>query len=469
MKYTKCIYGVINVFFIALIILICVPIIWGTVYTTMACDDFCLNPVIKNPIMDTLKAVYESYFNWQGTYFGLSGLIWAYGKENAISSSLFVATLLFFIGIILVINKLLKYYEIRSSLIEKIIIMNFLFFIISNQGLNEVFYWFSGAGVYLFPLTTWIFSFILMIYGLERGKLFILLSSLLGFLSAGGALLVTALECSIMLLFVVVDYYRDKKFKLGYLPFIMTMVGGFVNACAPGNFVRSSENLDGGSVNVLDALTKCIKQLPVTLMDSSKSFYYLVLLIISIIVGITMRKWIQINIFELIFIVLYSIFAVVITMFPVALGRGSLNYLPTRYSFIQNFSYGVYLMLLFIALGNCLWENRIKKVILCMFIAMCIKVFCFNISIIDVKEFNSLNMSIHILNGDYQEQSDEYKRILNEIELSNERNVIVFEKEYNCNHWTNMMPLMFFDDPNFWVNQAVATYYDKNTVILKNK
>ena len=72
------------------------------------------------------------------------------------------------------------------------------------------------------------------------GNRWLILSSLLGFLGAGGALNISALFCGLYLLTCVYALYQRRKAIVYGFPFVASFLGALVNACAPGNYVRAA-------------------------------------------------------------------------------------------------------------------------------------------------------------------------------------------------------------------------------------
>ncbi len=97
----------------------------------------------------------------------------------------------------------------------------------------EVFFWFSGATSYSFPVSLMFLAFALYIQ-LDANKMaFMVIAGVCGFLAMGGTLAIAGAGCFTALR--VLLYKFDIK-KL--IIFIIWTIGAFINALAPGNYVR---------------------------------------------------------------------------------------------------------------------------------------------------------------------------------------------------------------------------------------
>jgi hypothetical protein len=115
---------------------------------------------------------------------------------------------------------------------------------------SENYFWLTGVCVYTMPLAVALLGsafFIKADTNARYRKLYIILSSLLGIVAAGGSLQITALVCSIYLSLFVVQMMSSKHSRsyiiVEMIPFLSALAGALINVCAPGNFKRSSGQL----------------------------------------------------------------------------------------------------------------------------------------------------------------------------------------------------------------------------------
>ena len=83
---------------------------------------------------------------------------------------------------------------------------------------------------------------------------YIVISSILAFLASGASLTVTAVNCSVFLAVLILDYKELLARKVLAVPFISGFIGALINAVAPGNFVRADESAVPGHETLLDGL-----------------------------------------------------------------------------------------------------------------------------------------------------------------------------------------------------------------------
>lgn len=225
----------------------------------------------------SLRYAKHMYLTWQGTYFSMFLQAFLSPVNNFGMSQLrivmvfnavnfFVSLLLFLHTFLHAIGNRLLAGNLRSIRLHRLVIATCIVFIITSYNtFDEVFYWFSGATSYSFPLS-FLFYSLAMLLSLPKIKnrilhaaLFIL-SILTGVLAMGGSLTVAALGCSILLLVCLYELLAAHRSSGGRcLPsrenlilFICYVTGALINTIAPGNFLRQQTS-DGEGMHLFTA------------------------------------------------------------------------------------------------------------------------------------------------------------------------------------------------------------------------
>lgn len=225
----------------------------------------------------SLRYAKHMYLTWQGTYFSMFLQAFLSPVNNFGMTQLrivmvfnalnfFVSLLLFLHAFLRAIGSRLLAGNLRSIRLHRLVIATCIIFIITSYNtFDEVFYWFSGATSYSFPLS-FLFYSLVMLLSLPKIKnrilhaaLFIL-SILTGVLAMGGSLTVAALGCSILLLVCLYELLaahgssREKCLpsRENLILFICYAAGALINTIAPGNFLRQQTS-DGEGMHLFTA------------------------------------------------------------------------------------------------------------------------------------------------------------------------------------------------------------------------
>ncbi len=123
---------------------------------------------------------------------------------------------------------------------------------------TQIFYWYTGVVGYtlLFALSMIATSFAVKAVrdNTKKAVLYVIISSILAFLASGAALVITSINCSFLLATVILSFEQVKKRKFLAIPFIIAFAGALFNVAAPGNYIRSAEDMTEGHETVFDAI-----------------------------------------------------------------------------------------------------------------------------------------------------------------------------------------------------------------------
>ena len=261
-----------NAGYLLLAVIIGLPHFLLSLFSVPGADDFSsLNAIAKlreshNALVSALIYSYDNCMSWQGTYTGW----FLMGIEPDVRDSftgirivLFVGVALFIAAILFLVNTVCRvFFGFSSSRARAAALLTeFIVFNISVTG--ELFSWYTGASVYLFPLISMLLclSFSIMSFH-DRKPVYAVLSAVFGFIGSGGSLEVTGFCCISFLVLVTVYTFmtsgiksRKKLLAFLYSPFLITVAGALMNALAPGNFKRHGMMGEAdGSLNIVSSL-----------------------------------------------------------------------------------------------------------------------------------------------------------------------------------------------------------------------
>ena len=83
-----------------------------------------------------------------------------------------------------------------------------------------------------------------------------------------------------------------------------------------------------------------------------------------------------------------------------------------------------------------------------------------------MRELIPVRMFWHITSGDYKRVEARELWLINELEQAADDDVVIYVESGPEGEWTNIKGVGLTDDPAFWLNEGVAGYYGKNSVIV---
>lgn len=252
---------------IAEIVAICtmlVPVFIISFYTIPSTDDFVNSVTIRKSLLQHRfylnAAISETAYYWKnisGYFFGvfmnffISPLL--RGGIEALRIVVFILNFFFYTSLYFLVKKLLRFfYNIQNIKVIFLVYILVLFAFTNNEYNTEMISWYCTMIGYLFVAACGFWGIICFLEAIQSDKLiYVIASSVLGFLASGGSLNVTALNCGIYfwIAFVAVCVYR--KNKIAFICFFSALGGAVVNVLAPGNYIRHGTD----SYPILSALS----------------------------------------------------------------------------------------------------------------------------------------------------------------------------------------------------------------------
>lgn len=471
---------------IVISILLMIPILWVSFYTTPSADDFgygkyTINVLQTKGIIElfrgSVKQLVETYYTWQGTY---SATILFTLTPAVLGEKFYFLTTFFILGIYFFsLAFLFKQVLIKILKIDKYsyIIVLLLFFMLCVETLinkTQGLYWWNGATYYItfFSLELIEIGLLIKKYFLNNNKkrYNIILPILI--LLIGGGNFVIALQQVIILAFLNLYLIIKRKDKSALMFLLFSILGLAISVCAPGNASRQSMVVGMNPIKAIlfsftTALSKIIEW-------SSPLNIGIIILIIAFLYptyDMINEKFSHPLLFV---IIIYCIFSAMFT--PTLYSISDIG--PDRLLNIIYFSLLLFQTISIYYLIGYLRRQLIENKILCedsskklikfvqknSFVILFIATTVIAILIFfSAKKLTSFQTARIIKNNEittYREEwLDRYKVLKNK----SIRNVEFKELTYYPN------PIFYTDftkDKNDWLNQSVCEIYDKDSVVI---
>lgn len=453
------------------VILICIPFLRATCYAVFRADDFS-NVLILDSGESYMATVWNRTIScwrtWQGTYASCLFLYFLnplnHFSYSVLRTILFILALLVIVSFFFFISTAIDYFGIerhRYIYIVAILLLPML----SYREYTEVYLWFTGAIVYLLPVVFLLFGFSFLFLGKKTGKMYwYVLSALMFFLMAGGVLEVVGFGMFLLLLFVVLEYLRAGKINKPFLcVFIVALSGALLNAVAPGNYVRHDAETMGEKINLLRTIMYSFKlafdEAEWLLRDTSFLFFVFAAMWIGI--GLKIKPEPK----KIVVCVVGLLLLPVVTLFPVVMGYNSVSFegFPNRAYFPLDMSIIIALIGISLLVGSQLAVRDllpdIKTVRMICGLAMLMAVCTQGNKIL---ENVPPVIAGNLYTGAVQNHTKAWTDIYEAIGSSPESQVVVTLP--NPGPVIGGLENYISSEPDYWINQAIASYYGKESV-----
>lgn len=416
----------------------------------------------------------EMYKNWAGNYFSmflqsfLSPLNMGGNLQlrvvMIVNAVLFFAT---FIGFLW--NYIGKIADV-SYLKKLIIILMIIYSLMNYRVYYEVFYWFSGATSYSFPLSFVYLSLILLLKYSEsaevvsRKRILILLGAIIiGFCGVGGSLTISGAACFVIILRILyLILQNERKMVKGMLyVFLGYFLGTFINFIAPGNYVRAERS--AGSLGLVSAIKNTFVALYTELFWLFRNTNFFLIILILLIIGMLIDKAFKLNIYNYTVVSLLGLLTPVVSIFPVVLGYNS-SFLANRTMFVIEQT--MILSILNIAMVAGILISRFvgasskrSSVVSISIIALCFM----TLNGFSINNNESINTLRKIINGIYSRYYGECCELETFFVNSKGEDVVISNKSVpvGIENFSN------FYLENSWVNEGIADYYGINSLVVE--
>lgn len=470
-------------YFLEIFMILVLVFVWGayilaSFYGLPYKDDFS-NGFSMKQLSDTtgyfvgaLKLTVKTHMEWQGTY---SGTFFTYFLSPFLRWGMvgcwleYVINIVIFLGaIVFFLHQTLQY--VLGKLNTRIFFGFLTIFSLSSMvfiEVAEVFYWHTGLCMYTLPFSLALITFSLVVsYFIKKKNWKIIMACMFAVGAAGGALMISAFLCAVLLGIFLFRYLLTKKIGKITSVFWVAFIGSLVNAIAPGNFVR--KGVIEGEFTLLDSIISAIKAILVEIYLQYQDRTLLVVMFILLLVGIFIFKECRFEFKYPLLITVYAFFCMIITVFPVKFGYGT-DAFPPRCTFIMETVITICLFGVIIYWSGWL-TKRIdfefkKEHLIC--IGLCIFILGLPLFQYDrFKEMKPTNIYINWVSGSLKEYYDQGRALFEAIENSEQEDVVINITLDNMGIYGS---LDLFEDENYWVNSAVADFYGKNSVRVISK
>lgn len=468
------IYTIISILFVLGVI---VPLLVACCYAVPSADDFYgannaryyeIEGIPK--LLTACKLTESIYMNSQGTFTGcfFYNLFSALIKVRIIPTRI---TLLAVTGLFLVAAYSCVYGFMRC-LVERRhnFLINFVYglvilIITIGHSVNEVFYWICGTFMYTVPLTFMFAGVAFTIQALKNGRRTgVFAACVLCFLSTGGTLQIAALTNTVMLGIAIWEYERKKGLKV-FPIFLSSFIGAVINVVAPGNYVR--QDGIGAELDVILAIQNSASAVMTGIKDLLRNSPLFLVIMVGILAG-SMRIFMKT--YEIIGVIIYVIFSLIIIDFPITFAYGS-TYLEPRVLFVQNIAIVTAALTLSVSIGqisaHILRRISVDKRLL----YRAVGVFTIIMTLVLMYTGNyhkndimPLAICINLANGNMKEFNDTNMEIFGLLENGAGKDIVI---EYYPSDMGILQPIKLQTDAEHWINTGVARYYGCNMVVLK--
>lgn len=460
---------------IAVVCIILVPVFIISFYTIPSADDFVNSVTIRTSLLRrrfyVSAALNETIYYWKNIsgYFFASFLNFYIspllrGGIEALRITVFILNISFYASLYFFVNKLLRFfYGVQNVKIILLTYILLLFAFINNQYNSEMISWYCAVIGYLFIVACSFWGIICFLEAIQSDELkYLIVSSVLGFLASGGSLNVTALNCGMYLLIALVGAYIYQKKKIAFICFFSALAGAVVNALAPGNFIRHGTD----SYPILSAISTANyygkQQIQELVLDSP---FVLLLCVFFVLMLKIIHNPRPIKGWHLIGFGGVIILGIIMVNFPVCLGY-IVDYFPDRCVWVQN---------CVIYLGSFSWvaclaewvkrkfgDFEIQKDTMISIGISFVLYGCILCTQRDISYYPTIDMIKQIASGEIADFSEYWGVILEEIEHSEEDDVIIYREEIKTNDFIRRPD--FMSGEIFEMDEGIVEYYGKNEI-----
>ena len=449
---------------------ICLPYLLAQQYAIFKADDFslyldCLSMPGNSYLQKQLNFYADMYMGWQGTW--SSALIfvflnpmhfYSYRLLRIILTVIFLASI---IGLFFLVHIVMDYFHLNRK--NAIFLLGlFLVPLLSYRDYTEIYLWFTGITVYLLPILFFIIGFsFLLLSEMKQKKIFFFLSAIFMVLMTGGVLEFVGFGMFWLLLFIIVEYIRTKKVNKRFvIVFTLSLIGALTTAFAPGNFARKQGI--GNGLEIMKAIFLSIKIPTEEIIMYSENTTFMAFVILAFLLGCytKMKTKDSVTAFSICGLILTPI----ITLFPVALGYGTINSLPIRCLFILDASIIACSIGISFLLGNKLFtKNLLPDIRNIQYVACMSVLLVITLGGNKLINYTPIAITANLKNGSIQKYESDWRNIFDQIEHADEKNITIVgvpTQVAGC-----ISPGMI-DDPKWWTNQYIATYFGKESVCI---
>lgn len=460
------------------------PFVESILFSIPSSDDFSM--AMKSwGFVESIKAATNMYFSWSGggpfifMEFLFNPLQYTSSLGYGYSIFLVITFLLFVVSIYVLTRVMVRMMIDGSNKIIDRTVFCVALFVILNTGLYpEIYYWFIGNS-YLWAAVFAIFTVVTAALFLQNpdNKKMCILASFIGFIACFSS--INAVAMGLIYLITLYSYYDSSAGKskkvLQFVPLIFMIIGGVLSVAAPGNYARHA-GMYGSDMLFIRAFTLAFNNTVTKFYDMMNNGVFIIGLLVLVLIGLFLSKSRARLKFNPFFIWLLGFIAAFGVLYPVALGYSNSG-IPNRILFCVNIV--IILWSVFAALYTGAWlKDKYAVVInnkdfaqrLTLAVGVVSAVIMFAPSAdkeILLKRLPSAMIPANIVN--IYKASLFYKELYREIANSSSPDVVIERASSSIPARTDVIrdEIGLSSDSKFWVNNAVARWYGKDSVVYK--
>lgn len=478
---------------LAVLILLLVPLLRISQYSVPWYDDLNYGLSVKNALdagagfIDVVKAALEcvrvQWYAWQGTYssiFFMALMPAAWGEKYYFLGPVFLILMLTFSVYALmhvILNKVFGADRYKAVTVSTVVSAMCIVLIHSSQA---GFFWYNG-GVHYVGMHSFLLLFAAICIKLAYAEKtaakcgYMLLGMLLAVCVAGSNY-VTALQGILVLaLIALITFIYKRNACYFYIPMILIYLFGFYkNVAAPGNRFRSASYVGWGYSPSMSVLRSFLEAFGHIWTFTGWITVAVMILLLPVIVRMTRKSKIKFNFPAVVLTVSFCLYATGFTPSLYSLGHAGLG----RTLNAVKLTYQILLMLneiYFVGWITKHFDKRFteKNFSICkeggsliFYIAVAVAMLLiFIMAPNQAGCYSSYGAYYYVHTGEAFNFYEEYKDRVDLLE-SDEENVVL--KRYSYTPWMICMGDLG-EDPDAEENQAVAAWYDKDSVIVERR
>ena len=461
-------------YFVTAILLVAAvgPIIWAASYGVFSADDFTMMSFVLKADGNSgfIKALANTryYYNeWSGSYavyFIEAFMAYMLSKHNRLLALYLVGTIILFVILFGMLVKLVCDY---AGLQKKISFWFFTGTIIPffcYRFYTEIYYWFIGNCGYCLSLIIGLIELNFLLAARKyKSKICIFMSLIFAAIMGGMWLEVLGAVCYIMFMFSIYDYIKNRRVGRDILSvFAVTVAGGIVAVCAPGNYVRHSVIDTSGTHPFLCLFHSFITAIE-ELMTYVENPYLILFMIILFYIGVR-TLIIKTDTLKMFLVIANSILLCMVTCYPVLLGYSTqlVESMPNRCMFVFDFIACICLMVMAFEAGTYFRTKElidsswhIKSVICCVWLLVFMLLAPHLLYTANWVTLSQLS------DGEIRQYSIDIKKMLGSIKNSDDQDMLVY---YVPKCPSSFREAGISEDEKAFANVVIAEYYHKHSV-----
>ena len=451
--------------------------LWAAAYTILAADDFShgvslglYKAFFPLHLLGSLAFMLKLYISWQGTYVSmfLQALLspingYVYPQLRIV---MVVNALLILASIFIVVYELFQLLPVKYRFLIPVVYSLVLLGTYGFGVYHEVFFWYSGATSYGFPFTAMMVAlFFALKYNRTHNEKFVKIAKIMGFLAAGGTLMIAGTLCYLGLILFGTYYFWDKALDKNNKKIFQWWLGGaLLNTVAPGNYIR--KYAEGHSnQGVIKSAIESVKIVLRNIWRMSKQGGLLWILVIFVIIGciVGIKTLDKHNRLIILSAAVLAQGAAFVAAFPATLGYSASYALNNRCNFVINSTFVITICFMAMIIGYCIPSLLQNKTIIAYPCLLVILAFIYYICPMGLADNSYFELNAQLAEHEIQDYYNECKEFLASVDAKEDNSEVVISREDLPQQIKNTNQFYYFDDetnPDSWLNKALSTYYN---------